>query len=340
MNRSISTIRRSWLPLAAGVVVLIAILVGAFGRANHALAAGSHAGALGTCTINWTGTAADNQWTTAANWSPVRIPGSTDYACIPSTSTQAVTISAGTNIVKGVNSQGSSLSVTTGSLELTDSTQSSGITALSLFGSTMKVDTGASLSLSGSDSWTGGDITGSGTTTIASGATLAINVPSGNGAVLHGGHTLANQGTVNWLSGAICLSEAAVINNQNLAHFNAQAGDGWNMGDCLGGAAPRFHNLSGGTITRNGTGAERNNIGVPFDNDGTVQLTAGQLGLADNSSGSSDSGTYSLASGTYLVLNGPARTFGAGASVSGAGVLFLNAGTTVFTSTRDRKSVV
>src|SRR2546428_7000801 len=70
--------------------------------------------------------------------------------------------------------------------------------------------------------------------------------------------------------------------NQNLAHFNAQAGDGWNMGDCLGGAAPRFHNLSGGTITRNGTGAERNNIGVPFDNDGTGQQIGRAHGLTPN----------------------------------------------------------
>src|SRR2546428_4410322 len=91
--------------------------------------------------------------------------------------------------------------------------------------------------------------------------------------------------------------------NQNLAHFNAQAGDGWNMGDCLGGAAPRFHNLSGGTITPNGTRAERNNIGVPFDNDGTVQLTAGQLGVADNSSGASGSGTYRDRPGTRLDSN-------------------------------------
>src|SRR5439155_11570067 len=104
-------------------------------------------------------------------------------------------------------------------------------------------------------SWTGGDITGSGTTTIASGATLAINVlTSGNGAVLHGGHTLANQGTVNWLGGHICVGEAAVINNQNVAHFNAQAGDGYNMFDCIGGAAPQFLNAASGVFTRSGTG--------------------------------------------------------------------------------------
>ena len=98
-----------------------------------------------------------DDWTTAGNWNPARIPGSSDYACIPSTSAQSVAISTGTNVVKGVNSQGPGLSVTGGNLELTDATQASAITALSLFGSTMKVDTGASLSLGGSSSWAGGD---------------------------------------------------------------------------------------------------------------------------------------------------------------------------------------
>src|SRR5438445_2015325 len=107
MNPSVSTLRRSSLPLAAAILVVAAILVGGVWRANHAMAAASRIAALGTCTINWTGTVGDNQWTTAGNWSPVRIPGSSDYACIPSSSTQAVAISSGINIVKGVNSQGS-----------------------------------------------------------------------------------------------------------------------------------------------------------------------------------------------------------------------------------------
>src|SRR5438270_13719056 len=106
-------------------------------------------------------------------------PASTDYACIPSTSSQTVFISAGTNLVKGVNSQWSGLSVTTGSLELTDATQSSAISSLSFAGSAITVDSGANLSLGGTASWNAVVITGSGTTTIATGATLDVNFSSG-----------------------------------------------------------------------------------------------------------------------------------------------------------------
>src|SRR2546425_1556466 len=99
-------IRRGFmLAVAAGIVAVAA--VGSSAQAGRVMAAGRGPAALGTCTINWTGTAGDHQWTTTTNWNPVRVPTTSDYACVPSTYTQTVILSAGTNVVNGVNLQGS-----------------------------------------------------------------------------------------------------------------------------------------------------------------------------------------------------------------------------------------
>src|SRR5207244_3988925 len=58
-----------------------------------------------------------------------------------------------------------------------------------------------SFTITGSSTWSGGEITGSGTTTVASGATLTVTGSVNGINNLHGGHTLANQGTVNWTGG-------------------------------------------------------------------------------------------------------------------------------------------
>src|SRR5947209_7024445 len=82
-------IRRAlMLAVSAGVVAVAA--VGSSGRAGQVMAAAPGPAALGTCTIDWTGAAGDHQWTTTTNWIPVRVPTTTDYACVASTFTQTV----------------------------------------------------------------------------------------------------------------------------------------------------------------------------------------------------------------------------------------------------------
>src|SRR5436305_13466153 len=156
---------------APGAVVhLLLLLCGA--TAVALLVAPQPAGAA-TCTITWTGGGGDGRWTTAGNWSPARIPTTTDYACIPA-GAGTVTVPTGSNIVLGIDAQGTGLTVTGGTLELTDATQPSTVRNLSFSGGTITVDSGVSLTLAGTTQWSGGVLTGAGTTTVPSGATMHI----------------------------------------------------------------------------------------------------------------------------------------------------------------------
>src|SRR5436305_15190308 len=121
---------------ALGAVAHLLLLLCAV-TAVALMAAPGPAGAA-TCSVTWTGSAGDGRWPTAANWSPARIPTTTDYACIP-TGAGTVTVPTGTNIVLGVDAQGNGLTVTGGALELTDTTQPSIIRNLSFSGGTVTV---------------------------------------------------------------------------------------------------------------------------------------------------------------------------------------------------------
>jgi phage baseplate assembly protein gpV len=106
-------------------------------------------------------------WNTAANWDPSQVPGSADKAILG----LAVTVT--------VNAD-----ATVGYLDLANGT---------LAGS-------GALTLSGTLTWTGGKMTGAGTTLIGSGGSLVI---SGSNAKTFTQRTIANAGTIVW-SGATC----------------------------------------------------------------------------------------------------------------------------------------
>jgi hypothetical protein len=240
-------IRRGFM-LAVTLGVVAAAAVGSSVQAGRVMAAGRAPAALGTCTINWTGTAGDHQWTTTTNWNPVRVPTTSDYACVPSTYTQTVILSTGTNVVNGVNLQGSGFQISGGSLELTDSTQSSAINNFAFSSGTLQVDTSVALSVGGAWSWTGGDLKGAGTTTIPFGSTLTMN----GGGGIHANQVLSNAGTINWTGGSFCVGDGATLNINSGASFSAASTEGQSMSNCYGGAAPRVHVLSGGSFTRSG----------------------------------------------------------------------------------------
>src|ERR1700682_5182971 len=146
MSSQQQLIRRGFI-LAVTLGVVAAAAVGSSVHAGRVLAAGRGPAALGTCTINWTGGAGNHLWTTATNWDAARVPTTTDYACVPSTNTQTVILSSGTNIVNGVNLQGSGFQLSGGSLELTDSTQASAINNFTFSGGSLLVDASVSLSI-------------------------------------------------------------------------------------------------------------------------------------------------------------------------------------------------
>ncbi|HEX3621674.1 MAG TPA: choice-of-anchor D domain-containing protein, partial [Acidimicrobiales bacterium] len=293
--------------LLAGLAVA---LVGLVDRAGPAEAA--------TCTINWTGAGGNGQWTTAANWDAGRVPATTDYACIPS-GAPVVTLSAGSAVVLGVDASGAGLTITGGSLELTDATQSSSIRNLSFSGGTIWVDTGVSLLLSGAPQWTGGVLHGPGTATVLPGVTMTI---AGSMQIV-AGQTLVNQGTINWTAGSICFGGGAVIENQAVFNVNV---DGQGMSNCVGGSAPRFHNAAGATLARNGGSGGIATISTPLDNDGTVKGNSGILRLGGGTL-SGASGVFDVAAGATVEIYSGTWTFVAPAKEQGAGLFLFSGGT-------------
>lgn len=293
---------------AALVPLLIGLTSGATPRAEV-----PGASTVGACTINWTGSAGDQQWTTATNWNPIRVPNSTDVACIPSSyHGPAVTISSGTNSVSGVNAQGTAgFELQGGFLQLkTDSA----ISDLSLDGGQITVALGAVLTLSGTPFWTNGTLAGAGTTDLPSGTTMFWD----------GGElatALTNEGTVNWVSGSPCFAGAAAVFTNN-ASFVISA-EGVSLYACSG--SPKFVNAAGGFIAEQGTTGAYADISLPLNNLGSVTLTSGDLYLdGGNSSGSTDTGSYEIDSGNYLVLDGGTRTLASTATLTGAGTVIIS----------------
>jgi hypothetical protein len=309
---------------AAGSVICSFVAVGGMIAAitllpaQPAAAAGtaSGAGRAGpACTATWTGKAGDDQWTTAGNWSPAKVPGKGDFACVPASyDGPAVQVAGGTNVVAGVSAQGAAgLEVDGGSLELAKAADASSIAGIELATGTLTVDAGVKLSLTGDAVWDGGDIAGTGTTTLAAGSGLALL-----------GGTLAsnfvNDGAVDWQGGQVCLDNPAVLTNSGTF---TMAADGAEMAPCNG--AVSFENTAAGTIAVDASPGQAVYIAAPFDNAGKVTVSSGELELGGgNSAAGTDSGSYVLASGAELDLSGGSRTLTKAATITGTGTVSLN----------------
>ena len=181
-------------------------------------------------TNNWTGTAGDNKWTTATNWSSGAVPVSTDNVCIASTFTTAITIGTlgTTNQTIASLESGAPLALTTGPLTITgtaafaaDLTLSgtltlngtSSMTTLEQSSGTLEgTDT---LTVSGLLTWSGGTESGTGTTNADGGMTLT-------GEPFLSGRTLNNAKTATWNGIAFLMENGAVFNNQSWSDLESR----------------------------------------------------------------------------------------------------------------------
>lgn len=142
----------------------------------------------GTCTTSWTGAAGDGAWGTSGNWSTGSVPSADDTVCIPSG--DAATISSETAVAASLQADGATVTLTGGSLSLTES---SIIGNLAQQGGTLST---ADLLVTDSMTWTGGTMTGSGTTTLSADATSTVTTTSGADPIVLDGQALVNQGTL------------------------------------------------------------------------------------------------------------------------------------------------
>ena len=152
--------------------------------------------------------------------------------------------------------------------------------------------------------WTGGKLSGTGTTEIANGTTFTIR----SGTHYLDQQVLVNFAIANWNSGNITLSNAATF--QNDGTFNANA-----TTTMSGGSNGSFDN--NGFLVKK-TDGTTTTMDIDFTNSGTVDVQAGEL-IFLSAITASDGTTIDLGDGT--LTPGDTLTLESGASLVGSGTL-------------------
>src|SRR5581483_9691687 len=248
--------------------------------------------------INWTGLAGDNQWTSVNNWDTHVLPIASDSVCI-GTAFSANTINIG-SISSATNQTIASL---VSNANITFSTGPLTVSGGATFVNALTINGGV-LTLGGTNGSTVGGAMTLGAGTLAGTDTLTINglltwtsngamctnsnctAPQGQQAVTNAnggiagsgsqiyleGRTLNNPGVANLnnTSGALTLYYGSVINNLANASWNLPTDFGISVS--TGGGT--FNNA--GTFSKTG-GTGTSTIGVAFNNSGVVQANTGAL---------------------------------------------------------------
>jgi len=261
----------------------------------------------------------DNQWTTATNWSPARVPLATDDVCI---NTQfAGTTFTMANSVQTVHSLTAAsnfvLSGATTAASLTVAANSVFLNALTLNGATLS--SAGNLALDGPFTSSGTSSIG-GTTGVRANAGLTV---AANGTLTVTGTTLVNFGSAT-LNSTLQLSGGATLDNNSSLTIN-NASIPTSSGSSVINRAGATINVTGSSVT--------STISVPVTNLGTVSVgstaalslfggytqTSGVTalsggGITNNSSLNINGG---LLTGTGVIGNGGA----AGVSVASGGTV-------------------
>jgi hypothetical protein len=195
-------------------------------------------------------------------------------------------------------SSGATLAFSGGTHELSGAASLTGSGNLALVGGTLAITGNVARSQM---TWSGGTMSGSGTTTIQAGGTLAIDGNYSDKTLSD--RTLANAGTVTWSDYYIHGSGTATINNLAGAIF--QTGSAF-QGTIYMDGVGTFNNA--GTF-RKLPGANATTISWPFNNSGTVEVQAGTLSLSGSVSQVSGS---TLTGGTWKVFANSTLSFGGG----------------------------
>ncbi len=225
--------------------------------------------------------------------------------------TTSTTVSGGTANFNGtVTSIGSSVTVSFGTANFSSSSSISTTTA-TLSGGT--INGSSLLTVTGTFGWSGGDMSGTGTTTIPSGGVLIISGASDH---LFDTRTINNSGTTTFIAtsaGDLDFANGAVFNNLSGGVFDIQSDSV--VLDLGSGTEGAFNNV--GTL-RKSAGTGTSTIDIAFNNTGTVDVQTGTLSLTKG--GTSDSG-FSGAAGT-LQFGGGTHVLNSGATISIPNVVF------------------
>src|SRR5262245_10431106 len=297
--------------LATRAALAAAVLFGSMAAVGVASVASA---APPSCTRSWDGGAGTTSWFDAANWDGAgggQLPTATDHVCIGDGFTVDRDVAVDTSILS-LRSLGD-LTLSAGSLSLTDTVNASSIEALTQDGGNL--GGAATVTITDSLTWNGlAEQTGTGTTVIADGATGTFN---GDSLLLRGGRTFDNEGSITWSSGLIQLVDAQTTTTfQNGGSLDI-AFDGTFSETCCDGGIPAapavLHNT--GTIAKT-AGDNTASISAPLDNDGAIASQSGALLLQMGNGVSTGSFTDIVFAGFSSVFS-----LGAGATFSGDIVL-------------------
>ncbi len=243
-------------------------------------------------TVNWISATSGN-WDVGSNWSTGQVPGPGDDVVISVPGENpTITLNSGNQTIHSLQCT-DTLEITGGSLGLVANSEIDG--ALTL-GSGGEIVTDNVLTLTGSDSWTGGTISGD-IVSLTSTATLAM-------------------------SDATATTLSATLNNAG--GISVTGGGGLAGGGTLNNTGS-FSNNSTGTFT----------IGLPFQNQGgTIDVEGGMLSIQSDNCTWTGGGTLEAAAGATLQL-APAAGADNGIVLtgsytgSGAGTIELTTGSLV-----------
>jgi hypothetical protein len=269
---------------------------------------------MSSTTISWA-VNADGDWSTRTDWTPHRLPSSTDNVLINTAKLHTVTHSKGVDTVNTLTVGNDNLTVTGGSL--TVSSTSSFAHALTVSGGTLVLDGAATAA---SFDQTGGTVAGSGTLTVTGPAAFSgSSLETGAGVtVLEGVSTFSNSADLS-LDGGRTLENRGVLNLPTFQEIDLGLNP---FGTALGGGT--LKNDAGGTIdlgqasfVKDGAGAigvvnagtleltatagqtiDGATIGPPLSNTGKILVQAGELSLFGFTN--SGAGTVSIAAGDTL----------------------------------------
>lgn len=267
-------------------------------------------------TAVWTGAIGDNNWATAGNWTGGSgtggAPAAGDSVSIGSGFT-TINIPSGTVSLASITSasplnlSNGTMTVGAGGATLSDGftiaggeADFNGTTSIINYSQTAGTLGGSGgVSLSGTSSWTGGTMNGTGTTVIPAAAALSLlGNPNGQDSMLR---SFTNNGAITWTENAGDTNEYLFMggNFQNNGSFTAttsSANGNLNVNHSSG--TNSFTNASGATLTINGPGEMAFNSET-FNSAGSAVVNSGQLIIGG---GGAETGTFSGA-GAVTVSN-------------------------------------
>ncbi|HKR63539.1 MAG TPA: hypothetical protein VJZ00_07385 [Thermoanaerobaculia bacterium] len=171
--------------------------------------------------------------------------------------------------------------------------------------------------------WKGGDMTGTGTTTLNAGKTFELST----GTLKKLQRNFTNNGLVftQTLPAALTLENAAVFANNSLVELQANTNF-----FCTCTPTPSiFHNTATGTL-RTTIASGTSNFLTTVNNDGTVDV---QTGILNFLAGGTHTGAFTAGANTFLSFGGASDSFSSAVTVGGTGAVGYGATSSVFAGT-------